>query len=587
MISAAIQQPAPAPGALVSWGSKNGGAAFPTECRTYMEIADRKGWSDAAKYLLDRQALVRDDLYLAADDDEIRAFCDRKAKECQKLQSQYPTMVGALLQCSAILDTYGMDWPAPSSPITGPGVDLAPLVRRLCCAKWWRRRVRVLQAREVDQYTRKRGQVAKYRQVYVCDWVVKQRRQAEKRNRETLSQTVATNDHGQEYTLAELSDLGVSNMANRRHELMARMRGFEEVATSRGHVGEFWTFTTASRWHAMRWIKKARKAVPNSKYEGTTPRQAQDQLCRLWSRIRADFDRAGLGVYGFRVVEPHHDGTPHWHLLLFMAPEHVRLARKICRRHLLSDNGKEAGAWRSRFDRKAIDPAKGTAAGYIAKYVAKNLDGAGLNLMDDDSGLSMGQGAERVRAWASGWGIRQFQQIGGPSVTVWRELRKLWSHGEPGTDDLFGNAAVEAAGEAADAGDWAAFVEFMGGPLVDREKRPARPGYWLEGLEQMDPETGELMPATTAYGDQAKGQVFGLWIKRGGAVLTRFYRWTIEHRRPPAPAQPEPRPIEALTGQSVAPEWFHHLAGYITGADLSARWWEAFAPQRGALDLCQ
>ena len=178
-----------------------------------------------------------------------------------------------------------------------------------------------------------------------------------------------------------------------------------------------------------------------------------------------------IRCFGFRIAEPHHDGTPHWHLLLFFAPDRVSEAEGIFRHYAMQEDTHEAGAKKYRCEIVRIDPAKGSATGYIAKYVSKNIDGYGVATeLDDETGHHIIETATRVEAWASTWGIRQFQQIGSASVTVWRELRRLR---EPLETASLGE--LEQIRLACDTGDWARFVQLLGGPMIERNAAKVRP----------------------------------------------------------------------------------------------------------------
>src|SRR5690606_23412232 len=90
---------------------------------------------------------------------------------------------------------------------------------------------------------------------------------------------------------------------------------------------------------------------------------------------RAALSHIGIQPYGIRVVEPHHDGTPHWHMLFFLAPDQIDSVTQIIKRYALTEDPDETGAELYRVKVELIDSAKGSAVGYVAKYIAKNIDG--------------------------------------------------------------------------------------------------------------------------------------------------------------------------------------------------------------------
>lgn len=465
------------------------------------------------------------------DDHEICAMAKKLATEADELdalaQGQNATLadrvdsIRLLVRCVGIIE---------DKPITGE-----PAILRAQDPAWWRRRLRVHVARVVEAGAVGLGQVHKGRGGYVSGEGLLRRQAQLKRNAEALGRTLYRNEAGQVYNLAELAALGTANPIIRGGELMTRIRGAEEYADARAHVGLFVTLTLPSRFHPVK-LGSGGRPVPNKKFvPGTTPRDGQLWLRDMWAKTRAALARRGVKMYGLRVAEPHHDATPHWHALIWAEDEAGALEiEKQVRRYWLSDDGQERGAVENRVNVKRM--VKGGAAGYVAKYIAKSVGHLALaEHMDVVDGQQLvmdfgqtdqrqlqetGQGYRRVDAWAATWGIRQFQTIGMPSVTVWRELRRVTGDQlelfarEGDRDTVRAYQACHRRGEL--RADWRLFMEAMGGHALPR-------GRWHLRTAHRTPEDGQV----NKYGEEVKvGRIVGLRAQRGRMCG----RWLVSRR---------------------------------------------------------
>ncbi|NOH82830.1 replication endonuclease [Vibrio sp. 03-59-1] len=450
-------------------------------------------------------------------------------------------------------------------------------ISKIVSETWLLRRLKKIRKIMREHLAIAMGQVS-YRASAYSSWGCIQAHQfQQKKNWDYLqNHLIKEEETGEEAELAEMVLKSISNPAIRRHELMARCRGCEDIGNELGLQGLFLTLTTPSTFHNS--YKKG-GFIPH--WNGSSPRDAQTYLNNVWQKIRAKLGRDEIRWFGVRVAEPHHDGTPHWHQLIWVKPEHVAKVRDIFIRYAIQQDKEELYPFFDRNEKRAekkkaiqgpfnyrprcdfgyIDPEKGTATGYIAKYISKNIDGYAMgDEISKETGKPVQAMAKNVAAWSSCWGIRQFQFFGGAPVTTYRELRRLTSQNKKAfmtyvfeqqrsdlitiysmsylhlvgpfkPADVMTNAElVEAIAanyqprmktdestvadtmKAADNGHWKGYIMGQGGPFVKREDLLITNSY-------------EVLPFASPHGEDVR-KLEG-FVAAGELVKTRLKTWTI------------------------------------------------------------
>ncbi|EFD0803950.1 replication endonuclease, partial [Escherichia coli] len=321
------------------------------------------------------------------------------------------------------------------------------------------------------------------------------------------------------------------NPVHRKAEMMATMKGLELLAEARGDRAVFLTVTCPSKYHAT-----TENGHPNPKWNGATMRDSSDYLVNsFFAAVRKKLNRDGLRWYGIRTVEPHHDGTVHWHMMVFAHPEEIDTIVSHTRDIAIQEDRHELGDdITPRFKAEYVDGSKGTPTSYIATYIGKNLDSravdgidpkTGKPRVDHETGKSMAESVERAIGWARLHRVRQFQFFGIPSRQVWRELRRLASQmaRNPEGPQRLKDDAMDAVLAAADAGCFASYIEKQGGVLVPRKDYLIRTAY-------------DLADELNDYGEQSV-QIYGIWsplIGESSRVCTHPDNWKLVRRKPEA-----------------------------------------------------
>lgn len=260
----------------------------------------------------------------------------------------------------------------------------------------------------------------------------------QERAREMAGRRWFLSDAGDRVRLLDIMDAQAAATLSR---LYAQLLGMQTLAERRGLSAVFLTLTLPPRYHPnptqgrRSWtsavgIEAGKKALQND-----------------WRRFLRRLDKHEIDVvFGAAFKEPHKDGTPHLHALVWVAPEHVDDVIRILG---------ETAPGRHRTDAKVIDPnyqgPRGPAKPitYLMKYLIKSVnDGAKAAELaggagdDEDDGDHLTNHAA-VRAWASAYGLRRWSLLGvhgvqrlWQTIFMWKEVpddapeaaRNAWVH---------------------------------------------------------------------------------------------------------------------------------------------------------------
>lgn len=405
-----------------------------------------------------------------------------------------------------------------------PGATTASQFARLGDARFWRRAIRTILMREREHFFLRLKLVGTSSERYVSDAQVLTRLAQLRRQKQWMEETVlvprylSTAQGFKPLTLAAVA----GDPRKRFAKLYTFVKAMESLAQDDGLVSALVTLTALPEWHPN-------PSHGDNSWNGASPREAHRHIADGWNSVQSELYKQGVGISGLRVVEPHQDGCPHWHIWLIYRPEVetdilAALLRQFPGKLKLrspSRRGQPPHAKDVIYDTRAdvlaghsrplhtpkegaqvevsrIDPSISSGASYAMKYLLKTVDGgeplakevdlfgerAATTGTEDDKKAAADkrrkhqQAVERVDGWRALWGMNSAMLFGvARCLSAWDELRRLTT--PPHERRLFqlwvlargSDKPGHVAAGSEQRGDAKAFLQALGGITAARDPR--------------------------------------------------------------------------------------------------------------------
>lgn len=383
------------------------------------------------------------------------------------------------------------------------------------------------------------GPPDQHRPPYVDSWTLGRFEQQQLANKNFLKKHVAISLDQR----IPLSDIASTQAASRRSQWYAMILGMREIASRDGFVPVFVTVTLPGEWHLS-----PRSGEPGDPRH--SPTDAAKEIGKRWHNALAMFHGREGKLFGIRVAEPHADGTPHLHCVLWVKLAQCGDLRDCLGQHFPAGNQSEKDhrdkgdftkgpalvikKWeeRSKEDNRGCADAASYALSYVLDVLedeASKADAAGNELADAgeiQKSRTKSKELKRVKAWARHARIRRLSLLGLNPGTIGRWATFYRALKNNNSEETSAHPKTKAILHAMRRRQWGSVLRLLGAFSLKNEQpiksvREARTNKW-----------GDVVKTTVAYRDaSASGQVL---------AFVRSRVWQIV----PAPPSNPPKDIE-------------------------------------------